>query len=62
MRGERRAGSRYASLEQTRWELSRARRVYDVHGIPFVDSSSKSVEEMSTLILQSLARRGTTPL
>ena len=62
VRSERRAGSRYASLEQTRWELSRARRVYDVHGIPFVDSSSKSVEEMSTLILQNLARRGTTPL
>ena len=61
VRSERRADSRYASLEQTRWELSRARRVYDMHGIPFVDSSNKSVEEMSTLILQSLARRGTTP-
>ena len=60
VRSERRASSRYASLEQTRWELSRARRVYDTHGIDFVDSSSKSVEEMSTLILQSLARRGTT--
>ncbi|HEX7349880.1 pyruvate, water dikinase regulatory protein [Brachybacterium sp.] len=59
VRSERRADSRYASLAQTRWELSRARRVYDVHGIPFVDSSNKSVEEMSTLILQSLARRGT---
>ncbi|MDN5899061.1 MAG: kinase/pyrophosphorylase [Brachybacterium sp.] len=62
VRSERMPDSRYASLEQTRWELSRARRVYDVHGIPFVDSSTKSVEEISTLILQSLARRGTTPL
>lgn len=60
VRSERRPDSRYASVEQTRWELSRARRVYDVHGIPFVDSSNKSVEEMSTLILQTLARRGTT--
>ena len=60
VRSERMPDSRYASLAQTRWELSRARRVYDVHSIPFVDSSSKSVEEMSTLILQSLARRGTT--
>jgi regulator of PEP synthase PpsR (kinase-PPPase family) len=60
VRSERRADSRYASLAQTRWELSRARRVYDTHGIDFVDSSSKSVEEMSTLILQSLERRGTT--
>lgn len=60
VRSERMPDSRYASLAQTRWELSRARRVYDVHSIPFVDSSSKSVEEMSTLILQSLAGRGTT--
>ena len=59
VRSERRSGSRYASLDQTRWELSRARRVYGAHGIDFVDSSSKSVEEMSTLILQSLERRGT---
>lgn len=55
VREERRPDSRYASLDQTRWELSRARRLYDVHQIPFVDSSTKSVEEMSTLILQSLS-------
>lgn len=60
VRGERRAHSRYASLEQTGWELSRARRIYDSYGIPFVDSSSKSVEEMSTLILQSLTARPAT--
>lgn len=46
-------------MDQTHWELSRARRIYDYYGIPFVDSSSKSVEEMSTLILQSLTDRPT---
>lgn len=59
VRGERRPDSRYASVDQTHWELSRARRIYDYYGIPFVDSSSKSVEEMSTLILQSLTDRPT---
>lgn len=58
VRTERMPHSRYSSLEQARWELSRARRVYDAYGIPFVDSSTRSVEEMSTLILQSLDRRG----
>ncbi|MFQ6485001.1 pyruvate, water dikinase regulatory protein [Brachybacterium epidermidis] len=59
VRGERRPDSRYASVDQTHWELSRARHIYDYYGIPFVDSSSKSVEEMSTLILQSLTDRST---
>ena len=61
VRAERRPGSRYASLEQTRWELSRARRVCSVHDIPVVDSSTRSVEEMSALILQSLEQRGAPP-
>lgn len=59
VREERRPESRYASLDQTRWELARAKRLYDTYSIPYVDSSTKSVEEMSTLILQSVpaARR-----
>lgn len=60
VREERRPRSRYASLDQTRWELSRARRLYDTHSIPFVDSSTKSVEEMSTLILQAMKISPTT--
>ncbi len=61
VREERRPHSRYASIDQTRWELSRARRLYDTHRIPFVDSSTKSVEEMSTLILQALKIPSKTP-
>lgn len=57
VRGERRADSRYASLEQTRWELESARRLYARHAIPSIDSSATSVEEMSTHILQTLTGR-----
>jgi regulator of PEP synthase PpsR (kinase-PPPase family) len=56
VRHERRANSRYASLEQCGYELRHAETMYRTHQIPFVNSSAKSVEEMSTLILQTLNR------
>jgi regulator of PEP synthase PpsR (kinase-PPPase family) len=52
VRNERRPGSRYASSEQCRWELRRAGELYSAHRIPVIDSSSRSVEEMATLIVQ----------
>ena len=54
VRNERRPHSRYASLEQCSFELRRAEAMYRSHGIPVIDSSTKSVEEMSTVILQLL--------
>jgi hypothetical protein len=56
VRNERRPNSRYASSEQCRWELRRASDLYAAHRIPVIDSSSRSVEEMSTLILQTLTK------
>jgi regulator of PEP synthase PpsR (kinase-PPPase family) len=56
VRNERRPGSRYASTEQCRWELRRAGDIYATHRIPVIDSSSRSVEEMSTLIVQTLTK------
>jgi len=53
VRHERRANSRYASLEQCTFELRRAESLYRIHKIPSINSSAKSVEEMSTVILQS---------
>jgi regulator of PEP synthase PpsR (kinase-PPPase family) len=53
VRHERRANSRYASLEQCTFELRRAETLYRIHKIPSINSSAKSVEEMSTVILQS---------
>lgn len=55
VRNERRAGSRYASLEQCRWELRRAVELFRSHHIPVIDSSAKSVEEISTHVLQTLS-------
>jgi regulator of PEP synthase PpsR (kinase-PPPase family) len=56
VRNERRPGSRYASVEQCRWELRRANDLYAGHRIPVIDSASRSVEEMSTIIVQTLAK------
>lgn len=56
VRNERRPGSRYASVEQCRWELRRANDIYAGHRIPVIDSASRSVEEMSTLIVQTLTK------
>jgi regulator of PEP synthase PpsR (kinase-PPPase family) len=55
VRQERRPNSPYASLEQCTWELRRAEALFASHSLPTVNSSTKSVEEMSTVILQSLA-------
>ena len=54
VRNERRPGSRYASPEQCRWELRRASDLFREHRLPVIDSATKSVEEISTHILQSL--------
>ena len=54
VRNERRPGSRYASPDQCRWELRRAGELFRAHRIPTIDSSAKSVEEISALILQTL--------
>lgn len=57
VRNERRPGSRYASPEQCRWELRRAVDLFALHGLPVVDTATKSVEEISTHILQTLSPR-----
>jgi [pyruvate, water dikinase]-phosphate phosphotransferase / [pyruvate, water dikinase] kinase len=54
VRNERRPNSRYASLEQCSYELRQAEALFRAHRIPVVNSSAKSVEEMSTVILQHL--------
>jgi regulator of PEP synthase PpsR (kinase-PPPase family) len=54
VRQERRPGSRYASLEQCTFELRRTDAMFSRHRLPVVDSSTKSVEEIATMILQRL--------
>jgi [pyruvate, water dikinase]-phosphate phosphotransferase / [pyruvate, water dikinase] kinase len=57
VRQQRRPNSRYASLEQCSYELRQADVMYRAHGIPVIDSSARSVEEMSTVIMQHLSRQ-----
>ncbi|MEO5981973.1 MAG: pyruvate, phosphate dikinase/phosphoenolpyruvate synthase regulator [Pedococcus sp.] len=57
VRQQRRPNSPYASLEQCTKELRRADALYKANGIPVINSTTKSVEEMSTLILQTLGSR-----
>ena len=56
VRNERRPGSEYAAVDQCRYELRRAAELYAAHRIPVIDSSSRSVEEMATLIVQTLTK------
>lgn len=57
VRQERRPHSKYASLEQCSYELRRAEALFAAHRIPVINSSAKSVEEMSTVILQKMSTR-----
>jgi len=57
VRQQRRPNSTYASLEQCTKELRRADALYRAHGIPVINSTTRSVEEMSTQILQTLGTR-----
>lgn len=57
VRHERRPDSRYASLAQCTLELRRAENLYRRNRVPFLNSSTKSVEEMSAVILQSMKLR-----
>ncbi|WP_426765017.1 pyruvate, water dikinase regulatory protein [Pseudarthrobacter sp. 1G09] len=54
IRQERRPGSNYASLNQCTFELRNAEDMYRVNAIPFVNSASMSVEEISATVLQRM--------
>ena len=57
VRHERRPSSTYSSLAQCTLELRRAEDLYRRNRVPFLNSSTKSVEEMSAVIMQSLRLR-----
>jgi regulator of PEP synthase PpsR (kinase-PPPase family) len=54
IRQERRPESTYASLAQCSWELRNAEEMYQSNQIPYVNSASMSVEEISATILQRM--------
>jgi len=54
VRNERRPGSRYASLETCRTEINQAESMMKREGIPWLSSTTKSIEEIATTILTRL--------
>lgn len=54
IRNERRPGSKYAKLENCRYEINEATAMMKKESIPWVVTTSKSIEEIATTILQSI--------
>jgi regulator of PEP synthase PpsR (kinase-PPPase family) len=54
IRNKRRAGSKYASLENCRYEVNEAEAMMKREGIRWLSSTTKSIEEISTTILQEI--------
>ena len=44
---------RYSSTQQVRFELREARRIFRKYGIPSVDTTQFSIEEIASQILDS---------
>lgn len=59
IRSERRPDSRYAALDNCRYEVSAAERLMKLAGIRYLDSTTKSIEEIATHMLHEahLVRR-----
>jgi regulator of PEP synthase PpsR (kinase-PPPase family) len=54
IRNERRPGSKYASLENCRYEVNEAEAMMKREGIKWLSSTTKSIEEIATTILQEI--------
>ena len=54
IREERRAGSKYASIANCRYEVNEAEMMMKREGIRWLSSTAKSIEEISTTILQEI--------
>jgi [pyruvate, water dikinase]-phosphate phosphotransferase / [pyruvate, water dikinase] kinase len=52
IRHERRPDSTYSSAEQCKWEVAAAERMMEGAGIPMLNTSTRSIEELATTILQ----------
>ncbi|MBJ7263327.1 MAG: kinase/pyrophosphorylase [Burkholderiaceae bacterium] len=54
VRHERRPNSKYATIEQCRYEVAEAERMMRRAGISWLSTTTKSIEEISTTVLQSV--------
>jgi hypothetical protein len=53
IRKERRALGKYASAQQVRYELREAQKLFQKYGIPHVDTTEFSIEEIASRILNN---------
>jgi hypothetical protein len=53
IRKERRALGKYSSAQQVRYELREAEKIFKKYGIPYVDTTEFSIEEIASRILDS---------
>lgn len=54
IRTERRPHSRYASLENCRYEIAEAQKLMQREGVRWLDSTTKSIEEIAATIMQEV--------
>jgi len=54
IRNERRPGSNYAKLENCRYEINEATAMMKKQSIPWILTTSKSIEEIATTVLQAI--------
>jgi hypothetical protein len=54
VRNERRPGSKYAALENCRYEVNEAEKLMRREGIRWMSSTAKSIEEIAAMILQEI--------
>lgn len=54
IRYERRPDSRYATLENCRYEVNQAERLMEREGIRWLNSTTKSIEEIATTVMQDM--------
>jgi [pyruvate, water dikinase]-phosphate phosphotransferase / [pyruvate, water dikinase] kinase len=58
VRQERRPNSVYSSLQQCSFEVNQAETLFVSQSIPYVDSSQRSIEELSAIVLGRLGLSG----
>ena len=51
IRSERKPGSEYASLQNCQYEVHEAEALMRQEGIPYIDTTNKSIEELATTVL-----------
>lgn len=52
IREERRPNSRYASIEQCRFEIKSAEHMFEHYRIPFINTATMSIEEIATKVVE----------